>query len=508
MPACSASTRSQPSAAARRGGRARPRRRRRRRARRRPASAAGPSIDVGDATPRRRAAHADQRLPPPRAGRRRLRTTGRRRPGGSSAGRLVEGGPEPGVAAAAARPGSPRPARARRWSRPRAAWASEATSSVRTTSSSRGSSITATSDPPAKSTCPWHHEKSSPTRWAPSGPSSSGSGIEPSERPPVADALARPAVRDPGAAVTMRVTAIGDMALTTTPRGRAGPSCQVSDGDGALGAAVRAGVGRPPARAGRDAEDAAAPGRRHDRQRGAEDVEVAVEVHREHAEPVLLGAVGEARRPGDAGDVDHGVEAAVLVDQLARTARGLAVPSVTDTADARAGAAGGDDAPGGGLLGRGELLGAVEGDERVHRDDEGAVRPSSSAIAAPIPPPPPVTTTTALAGRVTSTLQPVEVDLLARASPRAARGSRSSRRSPGRSCRCAGSMPPGSPSLLMRDGVHADMTRAGVDEGVDDLLDPVRLGLGAHVEHLDALLRRAGRPCRPTNSAPSTASWV
>ena len=35
-------------------------------------------------------------------------------------------------------------------------WASEGTSSLRTTSISRGSSITATSDPPAKSTRPWH----------------------------------------------------------------------------------------------------------------------------------------------------------------------------------------------------------------------------------------------------------------------------------------------------------------------------------------------------------------
>ena len=40
----------------------------------------------------------------------------------------------------------------------------------------------------------------------------------------------------------------------------------------------------------------------------------------------------------------------------------------------------------------------------------------------------------------------------------------------------------------MRDGVHADMTATGVDEGVDDLLRPRLLGLRAHVEHLDTPL--------------------
>ena len=38
-------------------------------------------------------------------------------------------------------------------------WAREGTPSLRTTSSSRGSSITATSDPPAKSTFPRHDVK-------------------------------------------------------------------------------------------------------------------------------------------------------------------------------------------------------------------------------------------------------------------------------------------------------------------------------------------------------------
>src|SRR3954466_8725006 len=74
----------------------------------------------------------------------------------------------------------------------------------------------------------------SPTRCAPSGPRSPGSGIDPSESPPVDDAPPRfdPALAAwarSSAAVTMRVTAIGEMALTTTPAGATRPSCHVSD---------------------------------------------------------------------------------------------------------------------------------------------------------------------------------------------------------------------------------------------------------------------------------------
>ena len=259
----------------------------------------------------------------------------------------------------------------------------------------------------------------------------------------------------------------------------------MSDGHGALGAAVGAGVGRPPARAGGDAEDVAPPGGRHERQGGAEDVAVAVEVHREHAAPVLVAARGEAGGPGDAGDVDHGVEPAELVGQLVEQLRER--PLVGDRHRRRPrGAAGGDDAAGGGLLGRGELLGAVDGDQRVDGDDESACaaellgdRGADPAAAAgddddPLP----------VASRQ---VQPVEVARL-RASPRAARGSRSSRRSLGRSCLSRGFMPPGSPSLLMRDGVQADMTPLASTKVSTICSDPVRLGLGAHVEHLDALL--------------------
>ena len=54
------------------------------------------------------------------------------------------------------------------------------------------------------------------------------------------------------------------------------------------------------------------------------------------------------------------VEPAVLVDQLLEQRRGPPSPSVTETRRRPGRAAGGDDAPGGRLLGRGQLLGAVE----------------------------------------------------------------------------------------------------------------------------------------------------
>ena len=264
-------------------------------------------------------------------------------------------------------PAAPRRVRRRRRRPRRAARASEVTSSLRTTSSSRGSSITATSDPPANSTRPRHHEKPSPTRWAPNGPSSSGAGIEPRESPPVAAPPVLPGMRS-RAAVTMRVTAIGEMALTTTSGGACRPSCQVSGGHRPLGAAVGAGVGGAPSRARGDPEDPTVAGGGHDREGGGEDVEVAVEVDAEHRSPVLLAAraklVGRvmpatlttassrpssSNRPRTASRVGH------------RDRRGSGRP------------AGGDDATGGGLLGRRERLGPVERHERVHRDDEGAL---------------------------------------------------------------------------------------------------------------------------------------
>ena len=57
------------------------------------------------------------------------------------------------------------------------------------------------------------------------GPRSSGIGIDPSDSPPVAAVPEAEAVAGarPRAAVTMRVTAMGDMALTVMPSGVAAP---------------------------------------------------------------------------------------------------------------------------------------------------------------------------------------------------------------------------------------------------------------------------------------------
>ena len=107
-------------------------------------------------------------------------------------------------------------------------WVRESTASVRTTSSRWGSSTTATSEPPAKSTRPVHHPKSSPTRYAPNGPRSSGPGIERSDSPPPPEV--RPICRARStAAATIRVAAMGDTALTRTPGGVWRPSCHVSE---------------------------------------------------------------------------------------------------------------------------------------------------------------------------------------------------------------------------------------------------------------------------------------
>ena len=51
-------------------------------------------------------------------------------------------------------------------------------------------------------------------------------------------------------------------------------------------------------------------------------------------------------------------------------------------------------------------------------------------------------------------------------------------------------MDSGWPSLLIREGVQAAITARAGDVGVDDLLRPVRLGLRADVEDLDAVLVR------------------
>ncbi len=91
-------------------------------------------------------------------------------------------------------------------------------------------------------------------------------------------------------------------------------------GDSTLGAAVGTSVSCPPPRAGGDAEDATVPRSAHERQSGAEYVEVALEVHGEHRQPILLAALSEVGLPRDPGDIDYGVEPPLLVGELAEQA--------------------------------------------------------------------------------------------------------------------------------------------------------------------------------------------
>ncbi len=252
--------------------------------------------------------------------------------------------------------------------------ASEGTRSLRTTSINRGGSTTAISDPPAKITWPRHHENPSDTRWAPNGPELLGVGHG-AEGETTAGRAPRAAARRPGA-----FERGGDHAgdgdrrdgVDHDPRGCERAELPGECGDRPLGAAVGTGVGRPPARARRDAEDPTVSGRGHDRQGGAQHVEVPVEMDRQDAEPVLLAPAGEGGGSGDAGDVDDGVEASELLDQPAeqvahadgvghRHRRGTRRPS------------GGHDPIGRGLPCRREPLGAVEGDEGVDGHDDVAV---------------------------------------------------------------------------------------------------------------------------------------
>ncbi len=64
------------------------------------------------------------------------------------------------------------------------------------------------------------------------GPRFSGSGIEPSESPPVLAASSEGGLSRAGPAsaeVTIRVAAMGESAFTVTPAGATSPSCQVSE---------------------------------------------------------------------------------------------------------------------------------------------------------------------------------------------------------------------------------------------------------------------------------------
>ena len=95
-------------------------------------------------------------------------------------------------------------------------------------------------------------------------------------------------------------------------------------------------------------------------------------MHGQHGQPVLLGALAEVGLPGDAGHVDHGVEPAVLVDQLLEQRSGPPRPSVTDTDEARADPPAATMRPAVVSSGSGQLLGPVEGHQRVDGDHEPA----------------------------------------------------------------------------------------------------------------------------------------
>ena len=106
----------------------------------------------------------------------------------------------------------------------------------------------------------------------------------------------------------------------------------------------------------------------HEGQGRIEDVEVTPEVHVEQRDPIFLGPAGEVTLPGDAGDVHHRMEAAVLVGELLEE-RGYRFRVGHRGGRGASRTAGSDDASRRGIFRLGQLLGAVEGDERVEGDD-------------------------------------------------------------------------------------------------------------------------------------------
>ena len=192
------------------------------------------------------------------------------------------------------------------------------TSALRLTSRRRGGASKANSDPPEKMICPRHQENSSLARYAPTGPRFSGGGMEPRFNPPVSvvDPPGLVAGRGPGHPAGDH-PGRGDRRkrIDGHTRGRRLPDLPRERCHRAFGAPIGPDVGRAPARARSDAQDLAVPGLRHDREGGAQDVEVAVEMDTQYGRPVLFGARREVGAPADAGDVHHGVERAELVDQ-------------------------------------------------------------------------------------------------------------------------------------------------------------------------------------------------
>ncbi len=221
------------------------------------------------------------------------------------------------------------------------AWGRELTSRLRQTSSRRGGAISASSEPPGEDhlTLAPRELLAGQVRTDRPEVLRRGHGPE-AEAPgpgvsPLATGPRRRVTAGGSAAVTIRVAAIGERALTVTPCGVVRPICQVSAATAALGAAVRPGVRRSPSRPGGDPEDPAVTGRCHDGECRAEDVEVAVQMDREHGGPVLLAAGCEVGRAGDAGHVHHRVECPELLDQL-REEGSTASRSVTEVFEARA----------------------------------------------------------------------------------------------------------------------------------------------------------------------------
>ena len=109
----------------------------------------------------------------------------------------------------------------------------------------------------------------------------------------------------------------------------------------------------------------------HQRQRGVEHVEIAPEMDRQQRLPVLFAALREIGLSGDPGDVDHRVEATVLVGQLSE--QGVdGVPVGDRGRGCLGGPAGGHDATSRRVPRIGESLGAIERHQWVDGDHEPA----------------------------------------------------------------------------------------------------------------------------------------
>ena len=276
------------------------------------------------------------------------------------------------------------------------AWGSEVTSAVRATSRRCGGVTTASSDPPEKITCPVHHENVSLARYAPTGPRFSGGGNAPRAIPPdtVVDDRRSPAGgwRD-NAPVTIRVAAIGESALTVTPGGAARPICHVS------AATARFAQLYAPASAARHPEPDVTPTIRPCP--AASMIGSALRRTLRYPSRWTLSTPAQSSSVPEANPVGRLMPATLTTassapnssTRSANSARTEA-SSVTDVADARA-------VPPAATI----RSAVVSSGDSIRLDPSSEttgsmvttnapVRPTASAIAAPIPAAPPVTTTT------------------------------------------------------------------------------------------------------------------